>query len=837
LTQPARTDRATASARRRTVPWRRGLPILGALAAAVLVMLAVFTQIRVRTDMLAFLPAGNTPAARLVLQEAREGSATGLILIGIDGAPVAELARISRTIAAALVQSGLFATVAGSQAALPPQDEAMLFAHRYLLSPVTNAAAFTVPALHEDLQNVLRQLRSSAAPLAVRYGLPDPPGAFLAAVRGWMGSSQVRSIDGAWFAANRDRALLLASTKAGGMDVPAQEIATAAIARAFAGASPGDARLLVAGPAVFARDAARAIRGDVHRISIVSTVLVALLLWWRFRSPLVLAAIAVPVVLSVAAAALVVQAVFGSVHGVALGFGITMLGVSLDYPVLMIGHRKSGEPAPATRARIGPAFILAVITATLGLAAMVFSGFPGLSQLGVFSAVGLATAALATWWILPRLVVAANLAPVAPGSAAWLARIERLRHWRLLGLLPLVIAATWLAARGGPNWQDDLENLSPVPAASRALDAELRHDLGAPDVTQLIVVQGPDAQTVLRRQEALIPLLDRLQADGLLADATMAARLLPSAATQQARRDALPDPDELARRLDAAGEGLPFRPAAFDAFVAAVRASRSMAPLLPADLSGSFAARLAPLLYAQDRTWQGPIALEGVQDPARLAAALAAAGVAEAGGPDIPVNQAAAATGVTAPGLGAATAGANASAHEGEVYIDMRAELSRVLSGYTARAWGWLGWSGLLVLVTLTIGLRSPVRVLRVIGSVAAAMLVTVAVLTLLGTRLSLIHLVALQLVAGVGLDYALFFARRQLDTEERARTMRTLVTCNAMTLLTFGMLGACQTPLLRDIGVTVALGAVLAMLFAFLFAGERPSAALPRPISIERPG
>ncbi len=832
MTQPARTDRAKAAAWRGAVQWRRGAPILVALAAAVLLMLAAFTQIRVRTDMLAFLPAGSTPAARLVLQEAREGSATGLILIGIEGTPVADLARISRTVAAALEQSGLFATVAGSQAALAPQDEAMLFAHRYLLSPVTTADAFTVPALHEDLQNVLRQLRSSAAPLAVRYGLPDPPGAFLAAVRGWMGSSQVRSIDGAWFAANRDRALLLASTKAGGMDVPAQEIATGAIGRAFAAASPGDARLLVAGPAVFARDAARAIRGDVHRISIVSTVLVALLLWWRFRSPLVLAAIAVPVVLSVAAAALVVQAVFGSVHGVALGFGITMLGVSLDYPVLMIGHRKSGEPAPATRARIGPAFILAVITATLGLAAMVFSGFPGLSQLGVFSAVGLATAALATWWVLPRLVVAANLAPVAPGSAAWLARIERLRHWRLLGLVPLVIAAVWLAARGGPNWQDDLENLSPVPAASRALDAELRHDLGAPDVTQLIVVQGPDAQTVLRRQEALIPLLDRLQADGLLAEATMAARLLPSAATQLARRDALPDPEELARRLDAAGEGLPFRPAAFDAFVAAVRESRSMAPLVPGDLSGSFAARLAPLLYDRDGTWQGPIALEGVRDQARLAAALAAAGVAGAGGPDVPANPGAT-SGVTAPGVGAATSGAD----EGAVYIDMRGELSRVLSGYTARAWGWLGWSGLLVLVTLTIGLRSPVRVLRVIGSVAAAMLITVAVLTLLGARLSLIHLVALQLVAGVGLDYALFFARRQLDTEERARTMRTLVTCNAMTLLTFGMLGACQTPLLRDIGVTVALGAVLAMLFAFLFAGERPSEALPHAITNERPG
>ena len=74
--------------------------------------------------------------------------------------------------------------------------------------------------------------------------------------------------------------------------------------------------------------------------------------------------------------------------------------------------------------------------------------------------------------------------------------------------------------------------------------------------------------------------------------------------------------------------------------------------------------------------------------------------------------------------------------------------------------------------------------------------------------------------MAGVGLDYALFFARRQLDAEERARTLRTLVTCNGMTLLTFGLLAACQTPLLRDIGLTVAAGALAAMAFSFLFAG-----------------
>ena len=106
-------------------------------------------------------------------------------------------------------------------------------------------------------------------------------------------------------------------------------------------------------------------------------------------------------------------------------------------------------------------------------------------------------------------------------------------------------------------------------------------------------------------------------------------------------------------------------------------------------------------------------------------------------------------------------------------------------------------------------------------GSVGAALLVTYAVLGLAGARLSLLHVVALQLVAGVGLNYGLFFTRPRLDEEERSRTMRTLITCNGMSLLTFGLLAFCQTPLLRDIGLTTAIGVVLAMCFSFLFSGE----------------
>jgi predicted exporter len=768
----------------------RGLPIAVALAAAALAAGLVFGHVEIRTDMTDFLPRGRSDTARLMLQELRTGAATSLVMLGIEGPPPDVLARISLDMTAGLERSGQFAFVNnGGGDLLGSAEQQMLFSHRYLLSPVTTPDAFAIAALRDDMQRLLRGMQSSAAPLLQQFGFADPPGAFVAIARDWIGASKVRSVHGVWFAPGRDRALILARTRAGGLDIAGQDAADAAIRQVFAGAEPGNARLLAAGPAVFAREAAHAMRGDVETLSIVSTILVAALLLWRFRSPWVLGVIAVPVVLGIAAGALAVQLAFGFVHGVAVGFGMTMLGVTVDYPVLLVGHRKQGEAAPATLRRIGQAFTLAVLTAALGLTGMLFSGFPGLSQLGCFSVVGILVAASVTRWLLPRLIVVADLAPVFAGNPAGLLRIERLRTWRVWGLGACVVAGAGLLAMGGPHWENDLAALSPVPRAALALDAELRGELGAPDTGSIALVRGNDAEAVLRKEEALLPVLERLAAQGVVGGVQVAARYLPSAATQLARRSVLPTRDALAMRVAAAQEGLPFRTGAFQAFVDDVAASRTMAPLLPADIASPLiAARLQPLLFQRGHDWYGVIAPAEIHQPERFAAAMQAAGA---------------------------------------IYVDVAAEANMIVAEYTGMAWRWLGLGVLAALAAIALGLREPLPVVRVAGAIAGAVLVTVAVLTAAGVRLSLIHIVSLQFVAGVGLDYALFFARRQLDEEERARTLRTLATCNAMTVLTFGLLALCRTPLLREIGVTVVIGALAALVFAFLFAGKRPVATV----------
>ena len=783
-------------------------PLIAAIIVSLLLTALVFSQIRTRADLSDFVPAGDSASGRLMRAEIRGGEATSLILMGLEGKDPTELARICDALAAGLRRSETFAFVANGHGLVGDAELEWLFRYRYLLSPGATEASFETAALRQAFEGLLTGLQGSASPLFARFGFADPTGASLALALSARGASEVRTRYGVWFApAHPDRpnrALLIARMRLGGVNVAAQDEALAAIRTAFAATRPGETRLLLSGPAVYAHDAAHAIRGDVRLLSIVSTFLIAALLIWRFRSPLPIAVILVPIAISVAAAALAVQLTFGFVHGITLGFGMTMLGVAVDYPVLLIGHRKRGERAPDTLRRIGAAFNLAVLTAALGLTGMMFSSFPGLSQLGLFAVVGILTAAAVTRWILPYLVVAADLAPVSAGDPALLRRLEGLRRWRFAALPAIAGAAAVSLFGGAPPPERDIAALSPIPQAARLLDASLRADLGVPDTGPLLVVQGPDAESVLRQEEVLAPRIDALIRRGVLAGVESADRLLPSLATQRARVAMLPSRTVLMGRVSEAAAGLPFEADAFAAFIDEVAGAGAMRPIGPEEIeSPVLRERLRPLLFQRDGTWYGLVVPIGVVDTATLTNAFPEGAMPEG-----------------AIGTSAASPGASPGPPR-TIWLNMRAEADLLLVRATAQAWRWLVGGGAAALAVLAISLRDWRRAARVAGAVGAALLVTFAILGLAGARLSLLHVVALQLVAGVGLNYGLFFTRPRLDEEERSRTMRTLITCNGMSLLTFGLLAFCQTPLLRDIGFTTATGVVLAMCFSFLFSGE----------------
>jgi predicted exporter len=74
-------------------------------------------------------------------------------------------------------------------------------------------------------------------------------------------------------------------------------------------------------------------------------------------------------------------------------------------------------------------------------------------------------------------------------------------------------------------------------------------------------------------------------------------------------------------------------------------------------------------------------------------------------------------------------------------------------------------------------------------------------------------------LVIGLGLDYALFFNRKDGADGERARTVYGLLVCSSTTIIVFGVLALSKIPVLQAIGATAACGSFFCLLFAALMA------------------
>lgn len=764
-------------------------------------------------ELTVFLPTQSQHAA--LLSQLRDGPASRLLLLAVAGAPAEQLARISRTLAAELRVNELFSHV-GNGSMVQNGNQAGgysgydgLFRQRYLLSPAITATHFSSAALRTALQTRLRELGSPLAPLSKQLLPADPTAELATLLTRWgntgFGQQTIPRQHGVWFTADGQRALLLLQTQASGFDLAAQSRALASIENAFRDlrtSDPSYARttISVSGTGVFGVQAQALIRTETERASMLASSLLVLLLLLCFRSLRLLLLGALPILTGILVAAAGVGLLFGSVHAITLAFGITLLGVAMDYPIHLFSQLNPQHTTRTTMHRLWPTLRLGVLTSLVGYSAIATTAYGGLAQLGVFAIAGLLAAASCTRYVLPVLlpghwprdyrpapILSRLLVLPGAGSAAVLAGAA------------VLLALFWYQAAPTAVWENDLAALSPVPAAALARDRELRSALGAPEVGQMIVVRGTDVETVLQTSEALVrPLADWI-AQGYIGGYDAAVRYLPSQRTQAARQAVLPPREALQRRLTQALTGLPFKADVFEPFLDAVEAARHSPLVRWQDIQNTvLEARTASLLIpyqpavSAPRQWLALIPLAAVQNPQQLQAAL------------------------------------QAQALPSVQYVDLRLQTNQIMADFRSAALTrcLLGLALMALLLRLALGGWRPL--LKVLCPVLLAVLVTLTLLLLLGQKLSLFHLVSLLLVVGLGLDYALFFNRESSHPVYREKTLYAILVCAGSTLLVFGIIACSQLPILKALGLTVVIGTCASLVFSVLIARPAPVSASP---------
>ena len=760
----------------------------------------ISTRTHVETELSRLFPEGGTPTERLLLTELRTGANGRLILLGLEGGDADILAEASKRLAAWMRESGAFHYVANGEQAWTKEERERLFQNRYVLSPRMHPSTFSREHLRDSLELRLSDLTSPLSPMVKALIPADPTGEFMKILQAWMTWTAPKRHQGVWFSSDLRRALLLAETQAAGFDTESQEQLQGHIREALrrvSGVPTGVApvHVVMTGPSVIAVEMQKTIQQDVWRLSLYATLLVTTLLFVSYGSVSILALTLLPLTSAILAGIAVVDLAFGFIHGLTLAFGITLLGVVDDYPIHLFSHLTRENRAPAVMKAIWPTMRLGVVATALGFSALLLSGFPGLSQLGLFAVVGLFTAACVTRWLLPHIVpLGFHTRREGLRVAQW---IDALKRARLVVPLAVVLAIGFFFWSNTPLWEQDIANLSPISTEKKERDQAFRDELGVPDVRDLIVVEGSSEEEALQRSEKLALTLDSLVKKGELAGYDLAARYLPSHKTQQASQAALPDHETLNRNLASAMKGLPFKPGLFQPFLDATENARTQEPVDIRTFRGTaLALKLNSLLFRHEGRWFAVVPLRGITDRQKFREILT------------PWRE-----------------------HQ-VTYLDLKEESNLMVSLYRNETLRLLGWGVLSIALVLLVGLRAPLTVLRVLLPIVSAIVVVAGLLHALGERFSLFHLASFLLVIGLGLDYALFFNRRHGTLAERGRTVFGLLVCSTTTILVFGVLALSQIPVLRAIGMTTALGSLACLVFAAFLAESPEKPPLPGAIS-----
>lgn len=759
---------------------------------AMLAGAAVVWNSRFVADVSFFLPANPSAQQQVLIDQLKEGAVSRLLMLAVEGGDAEQRSKLSRDLRARLSARSEFVSVQNGESRSFEAERDLLFRHRYLLSPSVTAERFTVDGLTRSIGSSIDLLASPAGMLIKPFLTRDPTGELVELLTSLNAGNQPNSRAGVWASRDGERAMLLVQTRALGSDTDGQEAAIALIQQDFAVARQTSGTptltLQLSGPGRFAVDARATIKADVARLSLIATLTIVAVMFFVYRSPRLVTLGLLPVASGALAGIVAVSLVHGSVFGITVGFGSALIGEAVDYSIYYFVH--AGRLSiDRWRERFWPTIRLGVLTSIFGFGALLFSGFPGLAQLGLYALTGVLTAALVTRFVLPHLAGDTRTRDLGGSGRHLHAAIGHLQYLRWPTLALAVAALFYLGVQRNDLWHENLSVLSTVSAEEAKQDGTLRADLSAPDSRYLVIVTGRDREAALQAAERTGKTLDRLIAEGVIGGYDSPARFLPSLAQQEMRRASLPPAETLRPRLREALADLPIAAAKLEPFLAEIEAARHAPDLTRADLDGSgLALAVDALLLQRQHDWSVLLPLRPplAQTPGNI-------------GLDIPAAR-----------VRAALAGSDA------LFIDMKGEFDTLYGDYLKEA-VYLSVAGFIAIILLLAAtLRSARRLAAVLLPLILAVLFVITALHLAGQSLHLVHLIGMLFIVAAGSNYALFF--HSSDRFPDSQTLTAMAVASLTSVIGFGTLGLSSVPVLKAIGVTVGPGALLALLLSAMF-------------------
>jgi predicted exporter len=318
---------------------------------------------------------------------------------------------------------------------------------------------------------------------------------------------------------------LLLETEMSGMDVTAQSQIQHQIKTVFEDlvqqSKTDDLtyQLDMTGVPIFAAATQGMMEADIKLISTLSTIALAALFFWIFRSISVFFWVSCLMVAVVTATVLVINLIFGSIHAMTLGIGSTLVGVCVDYPIHALVHAQSVDANKRAMAiaKIWPSMLIGAVTTSVGYVALGLSGYPGFQQVAVYAGTGIFVSLLLTRYVLPYLIAGIDTTSTRiPVTLMWLRFCRRFRPVLLLFLL--ILSGISFITLNSLQWLQDLQQLTPELDYLKIKDQQIRSRMISIEPGRFVLVSAPDVEQALQKAEQVYQVLDQLKAQASLND-------------------------------------------------------------------------------------------------------------------------------------------------------------------------------------------------------------------------------------------------------------------------------------------------------------------------------
>ena len=781
-------------------------------AVLVFVLLVLFlSQVRgglnLKTNILELMPAAEQDPVFETSRSAFEGTMGKTVLILLENSSASgastgdQLTEARRRVKTLLDQSDVFGTVRGFDQSGGRPFYDLYFPHRYhLLAPSVRQILRSEQPISSLKQHIQRGLHRQTMPLSSDLLERDPLLFFPELLNHW---SDVNASDQAERAENENtdgqQEVLIGRLNQDPLSPEVQRTVDQLIDRCKSVAQQQEAGVTLrwTGLVRLAMVSRNRMQNDASWIGTISLLGVILLVYLVFRSFRHLLLLVSTVLIGLMSAFTITQMVF-DLHVVTIAFGATLIGISVDYAFhYYTNHRyRTGWWSPWNGLKqIFPGITFGLLTSLMAFSSLSFTPLPALQQIAIFTCIGLLGAYLTVVSCFPfmaRVLLPSDRTPdkiSGPDLPGALAR-KLVGLWRTVGsgtasvvvLSSSMILIVVLLVFGLSSLQfnDNLEQLAQIPDELKENDRYIRNATGIKNTGRYILVEAASKEQLLQRQEEIRQQLDELKSANAFDGYWGLLPFLPSQRRQKQNLkliegSLLSQSEQLRTALRDVG----YRSDINDELVSTLKTTVRNEQVLTVDewLNHPASFGLRQLwLGCSDGRCSSLIILKQIRNEQRIEQTFESLDFAH--------------------------------------YRNRKRAFERVMRQYRVRSitLASAAYGIILLFLLLRYGLR--MGLLMFLPSVLGTF-ITISSLSLFGVEFHLMHVLAVLIILGMGIDYTIFLVEEAQQDQSIQPTMVALILSALTTVLSFGCLAFSQAAVIHSIGLIVFPGILLILLLS----------------------